>query len=197
MKSLVILFSLLPLLIFGQQKAVTNSPFAVDLVFSPDAYAPPQVAADAGFYQESAYRAGVNVVSDLADNSRWSFRSGLRYVVYNRRIEGFHFDSSGLKTSISHEKITYFDVPLFFRYSVGKKKLKFYAELGGGLDFATDVIQKKIRTYWGLSLGLEYRFHSRFSIFAQPTFRKPSPRSNIYFFSTGIETGIKFRLPEY
>jgi hypothetical protein len=200
MKNLIYLFALLPFFVFGQQKTDKNSLWTVGIVFSPDHYIPPiGISGGPGIYQTSAYRIGISGVCDFEDNPHWSIRSGIRYVVYNQRLEyslGLYDPRLYPQTVVKFKKLNFVDVPLFMRYTFGKTKLRLYAEVGGGLDVLPNTEQEKTIIYWGVSLGLEYRFYNRFSIFAQPLVRKAFARNNTYFLSSGIEMGVKLRLSE-
>lgn len=181
----------LPFFAFGQK-----SLWAIDALFSPDSYASPQVEADAAIYQESAYHLGFNVVKDLKEEQNWSFRTGLRYSVYNKRIEGF----STSQSFTFYSTTTFLNVPLALRYSFGQKKLRLYGEIVGSFNFQYDIFAKnanvKTNPSWGLALGLEYQVTPTFGFFTQPTFNKPLKRNNDYLFMLGFETGIKFRLSQ-
>jgi hypothetical protein len=199
MKNLFILLACLPFVVLGQQKTNKVSPYTIDLIFSSDShYGPVGLDGGPGIYQVSAYRVGFNILSDFEEHANWSFRSGLRYAVYNQRLESNLALVDPLRGGIvtSFEKITYCELPLFLRYTMGKNRLKFYGEIGGGLDFLPSVSRNKFQPFWGLSVGLEYHFNPRIGIFTQPIFRKSTQNNRVYFISTGFEMGIKFGLNE-
>ena len=197
MKQLTIILSILPFFVFGQKKGNNARLWAIDALFSPDTYAPPQVEADANFYQESAYHFGCNISQDFSDNRHWSVRSGLRYNVYRQRIESFYYEPiiAGFVTNKSYIKYAYLDIPLALRYTFGARKLRFYSEVIATINTRPYNTTDKFHITWGLSLGLNYQINPSFEVFTQPTFRKPIQHNNRYFFMLGIETGLKFRLP--
>ena len=75
--------------------------------------------------------------------------------------------------------------------------MRWYGELGGGIEYVPKISEKEFQTYWGFSLGFEYQFHLPFSCFIQPIYRRAVKVNNTSFFSTGLELGVKYILPEY
>ena len=58
-QNLIFLLSFFPIFLFSQRRSECRS--AMDFIFSPDYFAPPQEEADAGFTPLFAYRVGLNV----------------------------------------------------------------------------------------------------------------------------------------
>jgi hypothetical protein len=196
MKNLFIFCTLVPFLVFGQKKEAKLSPWAIGLVFSPDIFAPAN-SSPVFYEQQSAYRFGFDAASDFEDNKHWSFRSGLRYSVYKYKLIVFSSNPIPVDlkpyTNIKTQKSI--DVPIMARYSVGKKRLLIYGEVGWNLNYEIEQNPTNFEIYGCLSLGLEYWFNNRFSIFAQPTYRKLTKKGTS-FSSTGVEMGLKLRLLE-
>ena len=192
MKKLWIILNFLPLFVFGQKGALS-----IDVLFSPDFYVPPQVESNSRSYQESAYHLGFNVVKSLDKHPQWSFRSGVRYHVYNQRLEGFYSLIGNFERYVSYSAVKYFDVPIAVRYSFGKAQLRGYAELIASMSIKTKSCScNQLYQTLGFSLGLEYQIMPALGVFAQPTVRSPLTRINDYALAAGIELGVKYRLPK-
>ena len=192
MKKLWIILNFLPFFAFGQKSGLS-----IDVLFSPDFYVPPQVYADAAFYQESAYHLGFNVVKSLEKHPQWSFRSGVRYHVYNQRVEGFYSLTGNFERYTSYTASKYFDIPLAVRYSFGAARLRGYAELIASMSIKTNSCScNQLYQTLGFSLGLEYQITPTLGVFAQPTVRVPLKGIYEYALAAGIELGVKYRLPK-
>jgi hypothetical protein len=195
MKNLFILFILLPLCAFSQEKR--ESLWSVDAFYAPSLFIPPPILANADFQQEAAYRVGFNIVKVQDKNAHLSMRLGLRYAVYNQRIESFFVNQGQFQNAISFAKYNFYEMPLAFRYTIGKNRLRGYGELLGSVNFGANTTQLKTHFNIGFSVGLEYNFYQQYSIFVQPTFYKTTIKNNIYFLSSGAEIGLKFRFQDY
>jgi Outer membrane protein beta-barrel domain len=192
MKKLTILLALfLPFTVFSQHNQPCRS--AIDVMFSPEYFAPPHVEADASFTPKTAFRLGLNINILPSETPHFVFRSGLRYAQ-------FDFDVKGIFNPIvTHQRHQFFEIPLVFRYYFGLNTWRFYMEAQSGLNLNFSKISgSDINLTAGGALGLEYCMTDNMAIFIQPTLRKPIINSlgtgrNEYNFSTGLEMGIKFR----
>jgi hypothetical protein len=195
MKYLFILFVLLPLCVFSQEKR--ESLWSVDAFYAPSLFIPSPILANSDFKQEAAYRVGFNIVKISEKNAHLALRIGLRYAVYNQRIESFSVSQGQFVNAISFAKYNFYELPLAFRYSIGKNRLRGYGELLGCINFGANTTRLKTHFNIGFSFGLEYNFYQQYSIFAQPTFYKTTAQNNIYFLTSGAEIGLKFRFQDY
>jgi hypothetical protein len=194
MKNLFILLILMPLCAFSQEKR--ESLWSVDAFYAPDTYYQAPLAGSGNVQQESAYRIGFNItlVSDKFPHR--SLRTGLRYAVYNTNTTPT-FNGSNLPLITRFDTNIFYEIPLAFRYTVGKNALKGYGELILSSNFGANSSRIKTHLNWGFSVGVAFSVAHQLAIYVQPTFRKPFGRINGYFFSTGIEIGLKFRFQDY
>jgi hypothetical protein len=197
MKKLIIFFLIAPLIAYSQENK--KDKIAFDLLYSPDFGIQPPQSINTRFYQDEAYQFGFNLGQFIDKGNRFSLRIGLRYIVYNQRIESVSLSqtSNQYVNSTTITKLEYYAIPLAIGYKFGQKKLQFYSELIAIYDLRDDKKSLKESINYGFSFGLEYKFLDKFSIFFQPTFRVPLIKNNFYNYNLGIEMGLKFMFPEF
>ena len=188
-QNLIFLLSFFPIFLFSQRRSECRS--AMDFIFSPDYFAPPQEEADAGFIPLFAYRVGLNVSVFSSPVPYFVFRSGMRYVRYGYEVKPLFSNQT------SREYKQFVEIPLVFRLYFSLNKLRSYIEAQSSLNMNTG---KTVGIHFtaGGAVGLEYLIKKEIALFCQPTFRKPiyhtvDARSLNYHFSTGLELGVKYR----
>ncbi len=194
MKNVILLLLIFPF--FVKAQSPKSKLIAIDFVFSPDGYIKTNpLVGGPSIGQKSAYRFGINVVKDFNPNSPFSFRTGIRYCVYNQLVTGGYTDFITNKTvrDTSVFSLQYFQIPLALRYSIGKKKWRGYGEFVTDLNFKSNFSNLPNNINIGFSIGLEYSIKPTFALFAQPTMHTTTIENYYYNAILSLETGVKYR----